>query len=731
MKIALVNPPNPDPPPSYYGPHYGLSLIGAVLERAGYPVRGHDFDLWERDAMMAELPRIMRRDAPDLVGISCLSSNRWSAVALACEVKRLSPATAVVVGGPFATLEPGFILKHSLADFVAIGDGEETLLELVKTLEEGRPVGSVRGLAYRAGDSTRRSPGRGPFLAVDTLPYPAFHLFDAAKELERHRRPEAEALAGPVSAAGRRCLEMHSALMVLGSRGCVYRCLFCPMSRYRGPVRRHAPEYFVGMVEHLCGTYSQRHMVFGDNFFTLDRDWVSEVCGRIIAKRLKIEWICMTRPDAVDADLLRRMAKAGCRNISYGLESGSPGVQKRIGKRIKLDKVLPAFEATRKAGISSTLMLMVGNPGESRETVRETAAFSWRLEPDRVLIQTTKVYPGTTLHDIALEQGVIPPGFYDRDDPREAPPYTGESSEGELKRLKQRLQPRTVYVPAGGGCVNGCCALRTPPRRPGAVPLERLLALASLRAERVVLGGGEPFLRKDVPALLEKGRILQIHGLWFYTTARPFLGMQACSPLLEGDLVRGIVVPLFSPEPERHDARSAVPGALLQTGLGLRRWRKAGGLVKAWAFLDRDNVGRLPGWVRWMADHGVSQALFLYGRSPSGWGGVALRDLPGMREAARALAEVLPEAERLGVAISVFGIPECLAPDETIPHEESRCLFDELLPASGEPISLSRRRRSGLKSKPRACRECRSRALCEGVWKDYLELHGGSEFHAV
>ncbi|MBI4678654.1 MAG: radical SAM protein [Elusimicrobia bacterium] len=738
MKITLVNPPNPDPPPSYYGPHYGLSLLGAILERAGHAVSGRDFDLWREDAMLAQLPAVLRVEAPDLVGISCLSSNRHIVLRLADVVKRLSPKTTVVVGGPFATIEPGFLLDRCRADLVCIGDGEETLRDLVEALAAGRSVARVRGLALRRGKAARRTRSREPFLAVDSLPYPAFHLFDVARELERHRRPEAESLAGPVSAAGRRCLAMHSALMVLGSRGCVYRCLFCPMSRFRGPVRRHSPEYFVSMVEHLCRTYGQRHMVFGDNYFTLDQDWAAEIAGKILERRLSLQWICMTRPDSVSPGLLRKMGEAGCREIAYGLESGSPKVQRLIGKRMKLERVRPALEATREAGISSTLMLMVGNPGESRRTVRETAALCSRLEPDRVLVHTTKVYPGTALHDIARRQGVIPPGFYDQDG-HQAPPYTGEHSLAELKSLKEMLPPRTLYLRAGAGCVNGCCGLRKPPAAPRPAPLDRLLALASLRAERVVLGGGEPFLRKDIPDILEKGRTLQMHGLWFYTTARPFAGPASRRSLMGGlleralreDVARGVVVPLFSDDPKEHDERSLVSGALLQTRLGMTRWRNAGGDLHAWAHLTRGNVGRLAGWVQWMADHGVSKAAFLFGGSPACWGAVPWKDLPGMLEAARALEALLPRAGSLGVAVSAFGIPECLLPDDKVPHEESRCVFDETLPPTGEPVALGALRRERFKEKPRACRECGANDLCEGVWRGYLALAGDEEFHAV
>ncbi|MBI5241261.1 MAG: radical SAM protein [Elusimicrobia bacterium] len=725
MRVCLINPPDPDPPPAYFGPPYGLSLLGGLLERAGHEVRGRDLSRWTREAALAALPRLLGRRAPQLVGISCQSSSRWSALALADEAKRLAPEAAVVVGGPFPTVAPEFVLERCRADFAAIGDGEETLLELA----EGRAPAAVRGLAYRRDKAVRRSPVRGPFLDLDSLPFPAFHLFDAERELERLRRPSAEAMAAPLSAAGRRCVAVDSALMVLGSRGCVYRCVFCPMSHSRAPVRRHSPRYVADLVGHLHRVYGRRRLVFGDNYFTLDRDWAREVCARLAARRPRPDWICMTRPDAVDPDLLRRLARAGCREISYGLESGSPEVQRRTGKRMRLERVGPAFAATKAAGIAPVLMLMVGNPGESRETLRQTAAFCRPLEPDRVQVHPARVYPGTRLHDIADREGIIPEDFYDRDDPH-APPYTGEHSLPELARLQALLQPRTVYLAAGAGCVNGCCELHRPQRQVAAPRLQQLLALASLRADRTVLGGGEPFLRQDLHSLLEAGRRIQMHGLRFYTTARPLAGRD-CRPLLRGDLARGIVVPLFSPKPAAHDRRAAVPGALLQTRLGMLRWRKADGLVQAWAHLDRDNVEDLPGWLDWLAESGATEAAFLYGGSPAGWGGLPWKELPKMSLAAQALQKALPRARRLGLSISVFGIPECLARAEDLPKEESCRPFDELLPASGEPLALGALRRRGLKAQMPVCRKCRRRELCEGAWKSYLEIHGDEEFRAI
>ncbi|MBI5622367.1 MAG: cobalamin B12-binding domain-containing protein [Elusimicrobia bacterium] len=734
MKILLINPPNPDPPPSYYGPHYGLSLIGAVLEAAGHRVAGRDYDLWKREAVLAELPRLAASESPDLVGLSCLSSNRWTVMAMADAVKKASPKTTVVVGGPWATLEPGFVLGRCKADIVAVGDGEETALELVGALSDGRSLASVRGLAFRQAGAVRRTGARGPFQDVDSLPYPAFHLFDAAGQLEARSRPEAQALAGHISAAGRRCLAMHSALMVLGSRGCVYRCLFCPMSTFQGPVRRHSPSYFIGMVEHLCKTYAQKRMVFGDNYFTLDQDWAGEISDRLVRSKLGLQWICMTRPDAVSRSLLAKMGRAGCREIAYGLESGSPAVQKRIGKRMQLDRVGPALKDTRDAGISATLMLMVGNPGESTATVRETAGFCAGLEPDRVLVHTTKVYPGTALHALAEKQGVIPAGFYERDDHR-APPYTGERTLAELKAFKGLLQPRTTFLGAGAGCVNGCCELRRPGE--GAPVLPKLLALASLRAERTVLGGGEPFLRKDAAELLAEALVLQMHGLWFYTTARPLAAprqeklWEALTASLRKDVARGVIVPLFSSDPARHDRATQVQGSLVQARAGMLRWRRAGGEVHAWLHLSKENVSGLAAWLAWTADHGVSKVSFLFGSSPPGWGTADWKDLPSMTEASQAVLKASAAAGALGIEVSSFGIPECLLSDDQVPSVENRRVFDEFLPPSGEPVSLRGLRCEKLKTKPSACKACGKAKLCEGVWRRYLRLHGSSEFHGL
>jgi len=728
MKVLLFNPPNPDPPPAYFGPPYGLSLLGAILKARGDAVVGRDFDRVATPDMLSEAAALVRAERPDLVGVSCQSSNRAAVSSLVGHLKALSPGLRVVVGGAFASTDPELVLRRTGADWAAVGDGEETLPELVAALSSGADPRAVPGLVWLEDGAARFAPERKPFTDLDSLPSPDFDLFDAAENLRRFRRPRAEALAGPVTAAGRRCLAMHSAIMLLSSRGCVYRCVFCPMSTFRGAPRLHSPAYFVRQVAEMAGRYRWRDFVFGDNFFTRDRGRVLEICALLRREAPGIQWICMTRADAMDPELAREMAAAGCREISYGIESGSPRVQKAIGKRLDLELVPAAFAATRAAGMQAVLMLMVGNPGDDLESTRETAAFLRGVEPDRVLVHRTKVYPGTAIHATAASAGVIPPGFYEGDD-HQAPVYTVERSLAQIDEMKALLPSRTHYVEASPGCVNGCCSLRRPARRLEAA-LSAALAQSALRSERAVLGGGEALLIDGLEGVLDDAEALQIHDLSLYTTARPLADARRVAVLRARRELRRAVVPLYSPDAARHDARARVPGALAQTKLGQRRWLSSGGEVWAWLLPMEEDLPELASWARRLAAEGVREALLSYREPPPGWGGLTLEDSPRLETFAAAAAEAARAAGEAGLALSVFGLPPCLWDGGLAPRHEDRALYDEAVSGPAAAVSL-RARRGPRRAFGPACAGCARRPSCDGVWADYLARHGEGELHAV
>jgi radical SAM superfamily enzyme YgiQ (UPF0313 family) len=731
MKILLINPPNPDPPPAYFGPPYGLSLLSAILKTRGVSVLGRDYDRTPLVDMLSDASALVAAERPDLVGVSCQSSNRAAVSTLVRHMKARVPGLRVIVGGPFASTDPELVLRRTGADWVAVGDGEETLPELVSALESGADPRQVAGLVWSEDGAAKRAPERAPFTDLDSLPTPDFDLFDAAANLSRFRRPRAEALAGPVTAGGRRCLAMHSAIMVLSSRGCIYRCVFCPMSHFKGVPRLHTPAYFVRMVADLARRYQWRDFVFGDNFFTRDRARVLKICTLLRREAPGINWICMTRADAMDPELAREMAAAGCREISYGVETGSQRVQKVIGKHLDLKRVPSAVAATREAGMNAVLMLMVGNPGDDMEATRETAVFLRGFEPDRILVHTTKVYPGTKIHDAAAACGVVPPGFYEGDD-HQAPVYTVERTLVELEAMKAALPSRTLYIEAGSGCVNGCCALRRP--APVAADLPAALALASLRAERAVLGGGESLLTKGLEGLHDDAVALGLYDLGLYTTARALADERLATRLRERREMRRLVVPLFSPDASRHDARACVPGALAQTKLGLRHWMRRGGEVEAWMLPSHADLPELGPWVKRLASEGVRQAILVHREPPPGWGSLPLEDTPRLVPFAEAAVIAAEAAREEGLSFSVFGLPPCLWDDALAPRHEDRALYDEVTSgvSSGiSPVLSCRARRQPRQAFGANCGSCARRSSCDGLWGDYLARYGERELDAA
>ncbi|HAZ06988.1 MAG TPA: hypothetical protein DCZ01_00375 [Elusimicrobia bacterium] len=728
MKVLLFNPLNPDPPPVYFGPPYGLSLLGAILKERGVSVVGRDYDRVLKEDMLSDASALVRAERPDLVGVSCQSSNRGAVVALVRRLKAETEGLRIVVGGPFASTNPELVLRRTGADWVAVGDGEATLPELVEALGRGGDTRKIAGLVWAEGGAVRYASEREAFSDLDSLPSPDFDLFDAESNLRRFRRPRAEALAGPVTAAGRRCLAMHSAIMLLSSRGCVYRCVFCPMSTFKGKPRLHSPAYFVRQVAEMARRYRWRDFVFGDNFFTRDRKRILEICVLLRQEAPGIRWICMTRADAMDPTLAREMAAAGCREISYGIESGSSRVQKAIGKHLDLDRVPAAFAATREAGMQAVLMLMVGNPGDDLESTRETGIFLRGIDPDRVLVHKTKVYPGTGIHEIAASAGVVPAGFYEGDD-HQAPVYTVERNLAQIEGMKVLLPSRTHYIEAIPGCVNGCCSLRRPSfRRKGA--LSSALAQAALRAERGVLGGGESLLIAELESVLDDAEALQLHDLSLYTTARPLVDARRVTLLRTRRELRRVVVPLFSPEAARHDARARVPGALAQTTLGLRHWMRSGGEIWAWMLPVQEDLEGLASWARRLAAEGVREALLAHREPPPGWGGLPLEDCPRLEPFAAAAAAAVLAAEEVGMALSVFGLPPCLWDGKLAPRHEDRALYDETVEGPSPAVSCRARRRP-LLSFGAACESCALRPSCDGVWADYLARHGEGELRAA
>jgi MoaA/NifB/PqqE/SkfB family radical SAM enzyme len=498
----------------------------------------------------------------------------------------------------------------------------------------------------------------------------------------------------------------------------VWRCDFCPMSKFNGRTRMYSPKYIVDYIDYLVERYNHRELVFGDNTLTWWREHSVELFQRLIERNHGLEWICMTRADMVDPELLGMMYAAGCREISYGIESGSETVHKTIKKKLRLHKVKDAFAQVHAAGINSTCMLMVANRGETRDTLRETTGLVREVDPDRILIWTTKVYPGTVLHDIAKEQGVIPPGYYD-DDFAPAPYYTGEHTETELRRLESMLQHRGVWVDAA-------------PSVPFA-DIDRGLRLSAWRADgATVLGGAEAEVlsRPDIFEILARAKQVEVKQVHVHTSGHGFVSQKFTEKARLACVIREIHVPIWSMQERHHDLRVGTPGALRETRKGILRWTQDPSPVRAMMMVDRYDLGNIRPWVRWLKEHRVTDAVLVYGETLTGWNRLPAADVPGLSEMSEAVSAASEEAAAVGLGLTVSGLPRCLVPIDIDIFEQNRP-FDEMVTREGEPYNLAVHRRDTRKEFAPACAGCALRGQCEGLWIDVARARGTHELRPV
>ena len=351
----------------------GLYYIGALLKS-----RGHHVDILNWHAA-GDSPDMIKETLisgrPDIIGFSVLHANRWGAIDIARIAKELDPRMPVVFGGIGATCLWRHLLEHfSQIDFVILGEGEFTFLRLAEVLEGGGDPGQVAaipGLALRTSGGIIQTPPAPPIRDLDTLPSPA-RYFDF----------------------------QHVSL----TRGCPGRCTFCGSPGFWGRrVRSHSAEYFVDQLTMLAAR-GIRFFYVSDDTFTLNRALVIDVCRKIIAKGLNITWQAISKVSAVNAEMLFWMRKAGCVQISYGVESGSERIRRLFRKDIDTDQIVRAFDLTVAHGILARAYFIYGAPGENDRTIQETLDLIHRIKPLSAIFYILDLFPGTALYDAFKEK---------------------------------------------------------------------------------------------------------------------------------------------------------------------------------------------------------------------------------------------------------------------------------------------------------------------------------------
>lgn len=385
MRVLMINPPYSSSKYKFIGlvaPPLGIAYIASVLESGGIEVKIIDAPAVEMDygAIQMEVATY----SPDVVAITSVTPTLDSALQVARMSKEACPSAYVVLGGYHPTFTYNELLKHDFVDFIVRGEGEYTMLELVKTLEQGEDLRKVRGIAYE----DYVTPDRPVIDDLDGLPFPARHLLPMADyKILSMKLPVGTLISG---------------------RGCPYQCSFCASSAMHGnKLRLRSSTNVVDEMEHLVDVHKAEMLAFMDDTFCLNKQRINDICNEIKDRGFDNYWGCTARVDTISEDLLKKMKDAGCITLFLGVESADQQNLNELNKNITISKIKKTFKITRKLGVRTIASVVLGMPGDTRRSIENTINFVKKLEPNYAIFSLATPYPGTDFYQKSKDERLI------------------------------------------------------------------------------------------------------------------------------------------------------------------------------------------------------------------------------------------------------------------------------------------------------------------------------------
>lgn len=368
--------------------------MAAVLEKHKYEVDVIDCQVLKLS--FDEFKNELAKRKPKVVGMTASTLTYKSALKIAKIAKELHPDCVTAIGGPHVTFwDDRALLECPELDAVVRREGENTFLELVQRIENNKDYSDVVGTTCRKNGEIIRNPDRPYIEDLDSLPFPARHLWPMDK-----------------------LRETEDVLYLATSRGCVYWCEFCTTVRMHGrKYRIRSPKSVVDELEFLHKTYNVVNFTFCDDAFTVDQTRTEELCKDIVSRGLKIKWNCGTRVDMLTKELLVKMKEAGCISVWFGVESGSQQVLDAMKKGITPELTVKVFGWVREVGLKPVPNVILGFPGETKESAWKTIKFVEKINPDDVgFYNVATPFPGTPMYDQVVQNGWLRITDFDRYD---------------------------------------------------------------------------------------------------------------------------------------------------------------------------------------------------------------------------------------------------------------------------------------------------------------------------
>lgn len=369
-------------------PWLGMAYVSSAVRKIGHQVFLRDYEV-ERlswDALYSDIVSFQ----PDIITTAGFINNMDRCLKVFEIAKRINHNIFTVLGGPQATIFPDDAIKSPHLDFLTISESEISFTRLASYVEDFEAWPTFKGIIWRhpkTGEIIKND--RQPLVQdLDSFPMPALDLYPMNKYYPA------------VYIWGKKIANMVT------SRGCPYECTFCEAKMTFGRTfRYHSEERVLDDLDYFNKRYGYDSFQFYDDIFTTHRERVVKLCESLLQKGRKYKWMCYTRTDRVDLELLKLMKKAGCYMISFGVEAGDQELLDKIRKKLVVETNTEGIEACAKAGIMAVGTFMLGLPSETREQTIRTIEFSKKSKLDYAVFGITEPYPGTEMWGDALKDG--------------------------------------------------------------------------------------------------------------------------------------------------------------------------------------------------------------------------------------------------------------------------------------------------------------------------------------